>query len=88
MVVYTYRGRRVTCVSMLPIDGDRTRLHGSANGCVSGARTAPAGSDADAVVESICRKLNLIRLPFDAELHRGHDGRLYLIDPTRLFPAE
>ncbi len=88
VVVYTYRDRRVTCVSMLPIDGDRTRLHGSANGRLGDARRAPADSDEGATVTAICRALNLAALPFDAELHRGHDNRLYLIDPARLSPPE
>lgn len=87
-----FRGYRVLCSSVLPID-NTTICYGSSDA----GRTVHADADAAVLFESAGEKLNLKKhkfkgydlcAPVDIEGHHGHDGNMYCIDLARLFPPE
>ena len=88
-----YRGFRVRCVAVLPIDAD-TLVYGSTDW----GRTVRASSTAyNSAIRALAQQLNLkphvvggttITTPCDLEGHIGRDGQMYLIDPARIFPPE
>lgn len=87
-----FRGYRVLCSSLLPID--RTTIcYGSSDA----GRTIHADADAALLFEYAGEKLNLKKhkfkgkelcAPVDIEGHHGHDGNMYCVDLARLFPPE
>ncbi|KAH3761583.1 Histidine kinase A [Pelomyxa schiedti] len=97
MATVDFLGYRLTAMSLLPITA-KSILYGSSNA----GRIVHA--DDPVVVrnmEHICTKLNLkghtcgtglehktLWGPTDIEVHRGSDGRFYIIDLSRLFPPE
>jgi hypothetical protein len=94
MAAYTYRGKRVLCVSLLPVNGKATLLQGKER--PEDAMLCPP-PHVDAVMATLGASLCIARSsklgaevfgPFDLELHRGGDGLLYVIDVARLFPPE
>ena len=88
-----YRGFRVRCVAVLPIDA-ATLVYGSTDW----GRTVRASSAAyNSAIRALAQQLNLkphvvggttITMPCDLEGHIGRDGQMYLIDPARIFPPE
>ena len=88
-----YRGFRVRCVAVLPIDAD-TLVYGSTDW----GRTVRASSAAyNSAIRALAQQLHLkphvvggttITTPCDLEGHIGRDGQMYLIDPARIFPPE
>lgn len=87
-----FRGYRVLCSSMLPIDGT-TICYGSSDA----GKTIHADEDAAKLFDEAGAKLNLkkhkfkgveVCAPVDIEGHHGHDGNMYCIDLARLFPPE
>jgi ankyrin repeat protein len=89
MAVFTYRDKRVLCSSLLPVD--ETTL---VQGVQSGKSLLLPSDDVATVMAMMGKRLNIgkshlgIFGPFDLEVHRGHDGKLYIIDAARLFPPE
>lgn len=93
MVLIDYRGYRLTALSLLPIDKS-TLVYGSDD---AGATVHNKLRLFASKMEQISSMLNLmghnvhgtkINGPADLEGHRGHDGRLYLLDFSRVFPPE
>lgn len=87
-----FRGYRVLCSSMLPIDAT-TICYGSSDA----GKTIHADADATKMFQEAGAKLNLkahkfkgvdVCAPVDIEGHHGHDGNMYCIDMARLFPPE
>jgi ankyrin repeat protein len=92
MCVYTWKGKRVTCLSMLPIEGSISLVQGSDNG---GKRVVRPSRTVDAAMNLLGHSLMIARGPFgiigpfDMEVHRSTvDGKLYIIDAARLLPPE
>jgi ankyrin repeat protein len=91
MCVFTYRGKRVTCLSIVPIEGKTSLVQGS---CDGGQTIVIPPLDVESVVSQlglhICigKRFPGIVGPFDMELHRGKDGRIYVLDAARLFPPQ
>ena len=101
MAIVDYRGYRVIGMSMLPISGERSLIHGSCDAAKS-VRYHPLVAPK---LQSLARKLNLsphqvgdvlMHLPVDLEVHCSTqdlpdfcaDSDLYLLDFSRLFPPE
>lgn len=98
MALIDYRGFRVVAVSLLPIGREETLVYGSNNG----GRQVHSGDDEVAgLMRDAARRLNikehlvgmgerkeLLCMPCDIEVHRGYDGRTYMLDFARLFPPE
>src|SRR3990167_11307817 len=96
MALVDYRGFRVIGMSLLPINGEVSLIHGSSDG----AKTIRYHPLIAPKLKSISEKLNLaphfmgnhsqyeMHLPVDLETHYGTDGEYYLLDFSRLFPPE
>lgn len=95
MTVFTYRGKRVTCSSLLPVKGKETLRQGKDN-IKDRMRVPPP--EIESVMAMMGTNLFIgksrkpageeIYGPFDMEIHLGQDGLLYMIDAARLFPPE
>lgn len=96
MAVFTLRGKRVMCASLLPVRGKDTLVQGKDN-VMDRIRTPPP--HIEAVMAELGAKLFIgksrkprgqeIYGPFDMEIHHSHeDGKLYMIDAARLMPPE
>lgn len=98
MAVVDYRGLRLIATSVLPISSS-TLVYGSADG---GRTVVNSDPEAARLMDELGERLNLkahvvgvpassrkvvMRVPGDVEVHRGTDGRLYVVDLARLFPA-
>jgi Clustered mitochondria/Translation initiation factor eIF3 subunit 135 len=95
--VFDYCGVRLLAVALLPIDQETLRY-----GSCDGAKTVHTDPDFVEIADDLGRSLRLaphmagrkdrqhkeVSLCVDAEGHRGHDGRPYLIDCARLFPPQ
>ena len=94
-----YRGFRLWAVSRLPVKRTKTLILGSSDG---GQRIVNLDPNASKSMERIAAVLNLkghyvqdasgkstfLFGPFDIEVHRGSDNRVYLLDFHRTFPPE
>jgi hypothetical protein len=94
MAAYTYRGKRVLCMSLLPVKGKATLVQGKDD--VKDAVCVPP-PHVEAVMAVMGASLGIAKSktegaeiygPFDMEIHQGEDGLLYMIDAARLFPPE
>lgn len=92
VAIVDFRGYRVLCSSVLPID-QTTICYGSSDA----GKTVHSDKEAAELFEMAGKKLNLKKhlfkghelcAPVDVEGHHGHDGRMYCIDLARLFPPE
>jgi hypothetical protein len=97
--IIDYGGFRLQAMQLLPIDGS-TLIIGTGDGC----ETVPHADDVEACAhfKTMAGKMGLaeheikvkggenVRLHFgaDVEGHRGKDGKLYVLDTARTFPAE
>jgi hypothetical protein len=93
MAVFTYRGKRVMCASLLPVKGKASLVQGKDN--VKDPMKKPP-PHVEAVMQGMAARLwlgkncipdNEVYGPFDMEIHEV-DGSLYMIDAARLFPPE
>lgn len=93
-VLVDYRGFRLIAMSTLPIT-DATIIYGSSN--ASKECTVHTSPKAEKHVERLANHLNLKKhsvgpkatslwTPIDLEVHEGLDGKIYLLDFSRLFP--
>jgi hypothetical protein len=94
MAVFTYRGKRVLCVSLLPVNGKATLQQGK-DDIKDSIRVPPeqveavmATMGANLRIAKSCKAGEEIYGPFDMEIHQGEDGLLYMIDAARLMPPE
>jgi hypothetical protein len=94
MAAFTYRGKRVLCVSLLPVKGKLTLQQGKDN-VKDSIRVSP--EHVEAVMATMGANLRIAKSrkageeiygPFDMEIHQGEDGLLYVIDAARLMPPE
>jgi hypothetical protein len=92
VAIVDFRGYRVLCSSVLPIDST-TICYGSSDA----GKTVHSDLEATELFNAAAAKLNLkshkfknheLSAPIDVEGHHGHDGRMYCIDLARLFPPE
>ena len=100
--IIDYCGYRITAMTQLPIDGSKTLIYGSRNagGACTVENKVPAWTN---FVSEACSALNLaphfvhndrgkgeieLNSCVDLEGHAGTDGRMYLLDFSRLFPAD
>ena len=92
VAIVDFRGYRVLCSSVLPID-HTTICYGSSDA----GKTVHSDEEAAELFAMAAKQLNLKRhrykgyelcAPVDVEGHHGHDGRMYCIDLARLFPPE
>jgi len=93
MALIDYLGFRLIAIALLPIDRD-TIVYGSSDG---GQHVHADDPEMNAKMKAIGDQLNLrghivtdklIYGPGDIEGHLGRDGRYYVLDYSRLFPAE
>eukprot|EP01105_Mastigella_eilhardi_P006715 TRINITY_DN1826_c0_g1_i6.p1 TRINITY_DN1826_c0_g1~~TRINITY_DN1826_c0_g1_i6.p1 ORF type:complete len:782 (-),score=188.43 TRINITY_DN1826_c0_g1_i6:545-2770(-) len=95
MATVDYRGFRLTGMTFLPISGEQSIVHGSANG----GETVHYDAAVAVKLEKVTNQLNLkwhragnegvlISTPLDLEAHVGADGNMYIIDVSRLFPPQ
>ena len=99
MALLNCQGFVVTVQSVLPVAGQGTLVYGSND---AGCTIVAADQAFDRLMKQALKKLNLrghrvwdrrrqyyklLYGPGDMEGHRGEDGRYYLIDCARLFPA-
>ncbi|PRP83038.1 hypothetical protein PROFUN_09893 [Planoprotostelium fungivorum] len=98
MTLVDYLGFRVIAMAILPIDQD-TLVYGSGD---AGMTVRAVDVEMNEKMKQVAQRLNLrghvtgsrsttsnfIFGPGDIEGHRGHDGRLYVIDFGRLMPPE
>ncbi|KYQ99698.1 hypothetical protein DLAC_03638 [Tieghemostelium lacteum] len=95
MAIIDYRGYRLLAISQLPID-KTTIVYGS---CDAGKTVHNSDPLISQEMERISKILNLrghtvglsqtfIYGPGDIEVHKGTDGRYYMIDFARIFPPE
>lgn len=94
MCLITYRGFTLVASSCLPIGSD-TLCYGSNDG---GKTVAHGDPEINSLVQSLMRDLNSkkhwvgrvqkceIFGPADLEVHRGKDGRVYILDTARVSP--
>lgn len=99
MVLVDYRGYRLIAMPLLPVGHD-TIVYGSSDGGHTIHTSLP---EVNARMQLVARRLNLaghtvtsasrarekatIYGPVDLEVHLGKDGRFYVLDIARLFPA-
>lgn len=96
-VMLDYCGVRLVAMPLLPIRGSETMIYGSCDG----GHTVLADPLIHQYLSGICSHLHLAEhlvisdigsvklwVAGDVEGHRGHDGRLYLLDLARTFPPE
>ncbi|KAF2076806.1 hypothetical protein CYY_001883 [Polysphondylium violaceum] len=95
MATIDYRGYRILAISSLPIN-KKTIVYGS---CDGGQTVHDSDPIINKEMERIANILNLrghqvgcdkkvIFGPGDIEVHRGFDGRAYMVDFARIFPPE
>eukprot|EP00029_Vermamoeba_vermiformis_P012721 TRINITY_DN765_c0_g1_i1.p1 TRINITY_DN765_c0_g1~~TRINITY_DN765_c0_g1_i1.p1 ORF type:complete len:2045 (-),score=399.74 TRINITY_DN765_c0_g1_i1:745-6357(-) len=97
MILIDYRGYRLIATSMLPLDAN-SLIYGSGDGAKTIKKEDKTFSK---LMKQVGAKLNLkkhqvgfgaitkrLYAPADIEGHIGKDGRYYLLDTARLFPAE
>jgi hypothetical protein len=94
MCLITYRGFTLVASSCLPIGSD-TLKYGSNDG---GKTVMFSDPEINGMVRTLMKPLNLKRHavgrtarveiygPADLEVHRGKDGRIYMLDTARVFP--
>ena len=99
MCLVDYRGYRLICMSVLPIDSDRSLVYGSDDGGQT-VHTAEGHEELREKIREIGKRLKLkehgvgkggksqVIGPGDMEVHVGSDGKYYLLDLARLFPPE
>eukprot|EP01125_Pyxidicula_operculata_P006812 TRINITY_DN233_c0_g1_i1.p1 TRINITY_DN233_c0_g1~~TRINITY_DN233_c0_g1_i1.p1 ORF type:complete len:937 (-),score=152.85 TRINITY_DN233_c0_g1_i1:135-2945(-) len=99
MTLIDYCGYRLVAVAALPINR-HSIVYGSDNGCKTiYDRSEELRSMIARAAEKLCLKLHiagmglcsdprLLHFPADVEGHMGLDGRYYIVDVQRLFPAE
>jgi hypothetical protein len=90
LVVFDYYGYRVTCMSLLPVNGSKTQKYGSSTG---GKTVLLSDDDMVNKIENLAQAMNLAKhiggcvketakalsLAVDCEGHRGTDGRCVII---------
>ncbi len=90
---FFYFDFRLIAMAVAPLRGERTLIAGSQDGGKN-IRSDPVGDD---LLSRIAKELNvaphyvqgkLIPIAVDTELHRGTDGRLYLVDLSRALAPE
>ena len=93
MTLIDYRGYRLSAFSVLPVDKS-TLVYGSDDG---GKTVLNKTKLFASKMEQVANVLNLmghnvhgvrVHGPADLEGHRGKDGRMYLLDFSRVFPPE
>ncbi|KYQ99702.1 hypothetical protein DLAC_03642 [Tieghemostelium lacteum] len=95
MAIIDYRGYRLLAISQLPID-KTTIVYGS---CDAGKTVHNSDPLINKEMERVAKILNLrghtvgltqtfVYGPGDIEVHKGYDGRYYMIDFARIFPPE
>jgi hypothetical protein len=96
MVIFTYKGKRVLCVLLLPVKGKGILIQGRDDVRSNDAICVPpehvesvmATMGANLCIAKSTKKGAEIYGPFDMEIHQGDDGLLDMIDAARLFPPE
>ena len=94
MTLVDYRGFRIVGMPMLPVS-KTTIVHGSNDA----GKTVHTSPEFNRILKSIGEKLNLkphrvgkegkvFYTPIDLEGHLGEDGKLYMLDFSRLFPPQ
>ncbi len=85
-------GHRLIALALCPLDS-RSIIHGSSDAAVTihsdpeaGAKLLVAAKHLNLKVHSV--QGHAIPLAVDTEVHRGHDGRMYVIDLSRVLPPE
>lgn len=95
MNLIDYQGFRLTAQAVLPIDSS-TLVYGSDDG---GKHVVVSDYEVNVKMEDLAKRLNLryhtggihstsaknICFPTDIEVHKGRDGRVYMIDFARAF---
>ena len=97
MAICDYRGFRLIGMTVLPIRGDSTLIFGSSDA----GRSVKADPFIRPRLEDVGKRLNLrshpvgplrdlqhFYTPLDLEVHRGTDGRYYVLDLARLYPPQ
>eukprot|EP00466_Bigelowiella_natans_P004326 jgi/Bigna1/69664/fgenesh1_pg.9_\ len=93
VILVDYLGHRLICSSLLPIDSS-SLVYGSDD---QGRTVHMSDGECNRIMEAAGKALNLkghvvagktIFSCGDIEVHRGQDGRLYLLDTARVFPPE
>jgi hypothetical protein len=94
MAAFTYRTKRVLCMSLLPVKGKATLIQGK-DDAKDAVRVPPehveaimATMGANLRIAKSCKPGEEIYGPWDMEIHQGEDGLLYMIDAARLMPPE
>lgn len=97
MALIDYLGHRLVAISLLPLDGERTLVYGTANA----GREVRRHPDFDKIMTNAAQLLNLaphtvgnanagqsvvLHSAADIEGHIGSDGRFYLLDFSRTLP--
>lgn len=92
-----FLGFRLIASSILPIT-NKTLIYGSGDGGLTVANSSPEFGDKVALVARILNlkahlvgrsgKPQLLHLAGDVEGHKGTDGRFYILDTARVFPAD
>jgi hypothetical protein len=86
MSLITYRGCRILAMSVLPIQGEKTQVYGTAN---AGAKVLNEDEKFNEYASDLAKSFNLkshkvkdrwIHTGVDCEGHRGHDGRYYMVN--------
>ncbi len=92
VVAFSYRKKRVMCSSLLPINGKETLVQGRLH--PSDPVLVPDDDKVAAVMKTVAANLMCglskdgIFGPRDLQLHRGTDGRLYLVNVQSLLVPE
>ena len=98
-VMVDYAGHRVLCMPILPIKGETTLLYGGDPrllklGLSGDAKAARQRVDAAADLihlaphQTPLSRGQTIRIAADNEVHRGFDGRVYILDMARSLPPQ
>ena len=98
-VMVDYAGHRVLCMPILPIKGETTLLYGGDPrllklGLSGDAKAARHRVDAAADLihlaphQTPLSRGQTIRIAADNEVHRGFDGRVYILDMARSLPPQ
>jgi hypothetical protein len=93
MVIIDFRGFRLTCISIVPIDRT-TIVYGSSDG---GNTVFAENSEMNELMRRAAQSINLkghwvadkfLHAPGDIEGHHGRDGLFYVVDCARVYPPE
>ncbi len=90
-----FRGYRLLCLSILPIDGS-TLVYGCQNASSRSIAVSKTDPLTNSRIADLCASMGLaehvvvggetLRSPIDLEAHISHDQRTYCVDFSRVFP--